>query len=199
MLTTLFSDLGDVMFIFDRKIFSGEIQRRTGRIPERLNWDKSAVLDRAFKGRISGKRYLEIRARELGISPHELTEIWNMAVRPNKPYFDFLQEWKAEGKKLYLLSNINVVAWRYYRQRFPIFQIFDGLFLSYRLRLAKPDPHIFQKCLEKAGAQPEESLLVDDLKENIEAASRLGFKTWQYLPEEHDLLLNFLALYEKTH
>ena len=120
-----------------------------------------------------------MRARELGVTPTEFIEIWDVISMPNEKYFAFLKEWKEEGNKLYLLSNINVVAWNYYR-RHSIFQIFDGLFLSYRLRLAKPGSRIFQVCLKKAGVGPENTLFIDDLEENIATAQVLNFLTWQY-------------------
>ncbi|MCH8819708.1 MAG: HAD-IA family hydrolase, partial [Acidobacteria bacterium] len=39
-----------------------------------------------------------------------------------------------------------------------------------------PDPEIYRVALQQSGASPEESLLVDDLVENIQAAERVGIK-----------------------
>lgn len=193
MTDTLFTDLGDVMYLFDREIFKKEILKRTGKVPEKLDWSKSPILKYAFTGRINGRAYLEIRAQELGIKPNEMTEVWNKAVAPNEKYHEFLKEWKASGRKLYLLSNINVVAWNYYR-RFPIFDIFDCKFLSYQLRCMKPSLKIFRICLERTGANPRNSIFVDDVKDNVEAAAKLGMATWLYRKETHDVFLDFVNL-----
>ncbi len=193
MIDTLFTDLGGVMFLFDQDRFVTEVSKRTTKNPSELliHWDKSEVVRPSHKGRISGKIYLEMRARELGITPTEFIEIWDVISMPNEKYFEFLKEWKEGGNKLYLLSNINVVAWNYYREQ-PIFRIFDGLFLSYRLRLAKPDPRIFEVCLKKAEVGPEQTLFVDDLEENIETAKSLDLMTWHYCPENHSEMLDFM-------
>ncbi len=193
VIDTIFTDLGDVMFLFNAEVFKREIERRTHRVPEKLGWNQSQILKRSFTGRTSGKRFLEIRSRELGIEPHEITEVWDLAVTPNKPYLEFLEQWKKEGRRLYLLSNINLVAWDYYRP-LPVFQLFDGLFLSYRMRLAKPDQRIFRVCLEKTGVDPARVLFVDDLKENVASAAKLGMATWLYRKESHASFLDFISL-----
>ncbi len=193
MIDTLFTDLGGVMFLFDQDRFVTEVSKRTTKNPSELliHWDKSEVVRPSHTGKINGKIYLEMRARELGITPTEFIEIWDMISMPNEEYFTFLNEWKEGENKLYLLSNINVVAWNYYR-RHPIFQIFDGLFLSYRLRLAKPDSRIFEVCLKKAGIKSEQTLFIDDLEENIATAKALDLLTWHYCPENHSEMLDFM-------
>ena len=191
MIDTLFTDLGDVMFLFDFKVFEQELAKRSKKVPEKLRWEESLILKQSFTGRTSGKRFLEIRAKELGIDPHDIVETWNRAVIPNEPYLDFLKCWKQDGKRLCLLSNINVVAWNYYRHH-PIFKLFDDLFLSYRLRLAKPNPKIFTACLKKTGVNPERILFVDDLKENVGGAAKLGMATWLYRKETHASFLDFI-------
>lgn len=193
MIDTLFTDLGDVMFLFDSKVFEQEVMRRTKRTPEKLRWEQSCVLKRAFTGRINGRKFLEMRAQELGVEPREIIEIWDRAVAPNEPYLEFLKYWKKDGNKLYLLSNINVVAWDYYRSH-PVFRLFDDVFLSYRLRLAKPDSRIFRMCLEKTATEPQRILFVDDLEANVDTAARLGMATWLYRKKTHASFLDFVSL-----
>lgn len=195
MIDTLFTDLGEVMFLFNQEQFKEEIVRRTGGIPEKLTWDKSSYHAKAQTGRISGKKYLEKRAQELGLEdPRLLTEIWAQVVTPNEKYFAFLREWKQTGRKLYLLSNINVVAWQYYKD-LPIFHegLFDDLFLSYRMRLMKPNPRIFQTCLDRAKAQARQSIFIDDMSENVESAGKLGMNTWCYYNGTHNVFMDFIT------
>jgi len=45
------------------------------------------------------------------------------------------------------------------------------------VKLKKPDPKIFQIILEKMEMLPEESLFIDNLQRNIEAAAAIGMKT----------------------
>ena len=40
--------------------------------------------------------------------------------------------------------------------------------------MVKPDAAIYRACLESLGVAPEETLFLDDLAHNIEAATKLG-------------------------
>ena len=58
---------------------------------------------------------------------------------------------------------------------------FDRVFLSYELGMAKPQPAIFAEALRLAGMEAEETLFIDDLKANCDAARGLGIHVWQNL------------------
>ena len=51
---------------------------------------------------------------------------------------------------------------------------FDGVVVSSDVKMIKPNPEIYQYILKTYHLNPEESLFVDDMKENIEAAKALG-------------------------
>jgi epoxide hydrolase-like predicted phosphatase len=73
-----------------------------------------------------------------------------------------------------LLSN----AWSNLRSvltsDFPIIDAFDYVVISAEVGLMKPDPKIFDLVLKKVGANPEEAVFIDDIRENIDAANRQG-------------------------
>ena len=46
--------------------------------------------------------------------------------------------------------------------------------------MAKPQKRIFKYTLEKYNLDPEETVLVDDMKDNILSAQSLGIKTIHY-------------------
>ncbi len=50
----------------------------------------------------------------------------------------------------------------------------DDLVSSHRVRVAKPDPRIYEIAAERAGVPPERCLFVDDRLPNVEAARALG-------------------------
>ena len=47
------------------------------------------------------------------------------------------------------------------------------------MHLAKPDACIFEEVMRQANILPEETLFIDDLKENCEAAESIGIHTFQ--------------------
>jgi len=84
--------------------------------------------------------------------------------------------------KVFLLSNTNPIAINAVKGFFEVDgrkmeDYFHKIFLSYEMKLAKPNIHIFEKVLEIAGINPQETLFVDDGLANLESASKLGYKT----------------------
>jgi putative hydrolase of the HAD superfamily len=83
--------------------------------------------------------------------------------------------------KIYLLSNINEIIWSNCEKRFADFgyqvdDLFDEIFLSCRMGIAKPDERIYKQMIAKTGMIPEESIFLDDRVDNCEAAQKLGIQ-----------------------
>ena len=81
---------------------------------------------------------------------------------------------------MYGLSNWSAEKFALIRKEYPFFALFDGIVLSGQVKLAKPDPRIFQLLLDRAGCTAGECLFIDDSETNIKAARALGFQTIQY-------------------
>jgi HAD superfamily hydrolase (TIGR01509 family) len=75
-----------------------------------------------------------------------------------------------------LLSNVNEIHWQFVRPLIPLFERFDDLVISCELRMAKPDPEIFQVTLARSGLRAEETAYFDDVQRYIEVASALGIQ-----------------------
>ncbi|KFU90236.1 Acyl-CoA dehydrogenase family member 10, partial [Chaetura pelagica] len=56
---------------------------------------------------------------------------------------------------------------------------FDVMIESHLEGMHKPDPGIYQLCLERLGVQPQESILLDNSSQSLKAAAQLGMKTVQ--------------------
>lgn len=54
---------------------------------------------------------------------------------------------------------------------------FDVVVESCLEGVCKPDPRIYQLCLQRLGLQPSEAILLDDLGQNLKAAASLGINT----------------------
>ena len=53
-------------------------------------------------------------------------------------------------------------------------QLFDHLIFSSEVRLIKPDPAIFLKCLQALRVKPGQTLFIDDRDANVKTAIVLG-------------------------
>lgn len=85
-----------------------------------------------------------------------------------------------QSYRMLLLSNTNPIGMNYCRKLFKakgydVKELFDRLYLSYQMKVAKPDPDIFKKMMADSGIVPEETLYIDDSLANVEAGKALGF------------------------
>jgi 2-haloacid dehalogenase len=95
-----------------------------------------------------------------------------------------LQELKAKGYKLYALTNWNAELFNQTLEDFPFLQLFDGKVVSGAVKQTKPGEDIYQLLLKKYNIRPEQSLFIDDKKENIQTAEKLGIKGIQFKDPE---------------
>ena len=99
---------------------------------------------------------------------------------------DFLLELRRRYT-MYLLSNTNGIHWQWALEHAFNYQghrvedFFDRIFLSYEMKLVKPDEEIFRRVIAETGLTPSETLFIDDAESNCRAAQALGIRT--YMPQ----------------
>lgn len=93
---------------------------------------------------------------------------------------EILAELKERGLPLYAVSNFSCEKYVESRQRFPSFDLFDGVVVSGEVGLVKPDPAIYRLMLERYGLDPAGVLYIDDLAENVAVAEGLGMTTHHF-------------------
>ena len=96
------------------------------------------------------------------------------------PLYGLIPELKKMGKRLYGLTNYCEPSFTYTTERFPNLKLLDGVVVSNREKLAKPDPAIFALLTERFQVNPQETLFIDDSLPNVLAAEAIGFTTWHY-------------------
>jgi putative hydrolase of the HAD superfamily len=94
---------------------------------------------------------------------------------------------KSRVRTVALLSNINFEGIGRLRSTFPRPGLFDHMTFSCELGLMKPERAIFDYCLGAIGAEPGESLFVDDSAENVEGARAAGMNAHRFIDEIHFL------------
>ena len=108
-----------------------------------------------------------------------------------------LLQLKKAGYRLFLLSNTIDIHWDYCvdhlfpYQKYGVEDYFEQCFLSQRMHLAKPNARIYEEVIRQANIHPDETLFIDDLKENCEAAEKLGIHTFQNVKFDDWLSLRF--------
>ena len=85
-----------------------------------------------------------------------------------------IESLKADGYNLYVLSNMSKEFIEFLREQ-EVYANFIGEVVSCEEHIVKPDPAIYRTLTERYGLNPEETLFIDDRKENIEAAIAEGW------------------------
>lgn len=87
---------------------------------------------------------------------------------------------RVKKYRLFLLSNTDSPHITFIDNNFPFVKLLKKRVLSYKVNMAKPQKKIFKYTIDKFKIKPEETVLIDDMKDNILSAQSLGFKTIHY-------------------
>lgn len=116
--------------------------------------------------------------------PELADQIWAWATRSEEMVagaFDdtvtIVEELIADGVPCYVLSNMEAETFPLRFERFPFFRRFEGILISGREGMAKPDQGIFELLLERFGLNPPTTVFIDDNAGNLEPAAALGMPT----------------------
>ncbi|MBR5464269.1 MAG: HAD family phosphatase [Alistipes sp.] len=90
-----------------------------------------------------------------------------------------IEQLKKAGYRLYVLSNMSKEFIAFLRQ-VPVYRHFDGEVVSCEEGVCKPEKEIYQLLLERYDLNPQETLFIDDRKENIEAAEQVGITGFHF-------------------
>lgn len=94
------------------------------------------------------------------------------------PYSEeFIKNLKANGYKVYLLSNYGERNFAYAKENFKFIKQADGGVISYEVKSIKPEPEIYETLLKKYNINPQEAVFLDDSQANLEGASAFGIHT----------------------
>ena len=90
---------------------------------------------------------------------------------------DILNELKNNKYECYVLSNWSWETFHGMDKKYSFLNQFDDLIISGKEKLVKPDAQIYKLAIKRFNLIPEETIFIDDKKENIDAANKLGFLT----------------------
>jgi putative hydrolase of the HAD superfamily len=112
---------------------------------------------------------------------------------------DLLRNLRAEGYKLYLLSNTNEMHIDYYteylKQQFGsnlLADLFDHTFYSHEIGYRKPNREAFEYVLKAEGLKPAETLFIDDLENNVIGARQTGMQAYHH--PQNDRLVDLFVI-----
>jgi putative hydrolase of the HAD superfamily len=147
----------------DRRL-SGELLRHSrGEISEEEFW----------------KRYTEITGRTL--PPHDDEALLGKFFHPriDEPTAELVRELKAAGMRVVAGTNVIDAHYRIHR-KLGQYAIFDKVYASHLMGIAKPDPAFYEYILKAEGIPAADAFFTDDMAENVSAASGAGLNAFVY-------------------
>ena len=192
MIKNIIFDFGDIFINLDKKGFAKEIQKLN--IFE-TDVEVKSILDHYEMGLISTNEFLEFFNNKVGVPSEDLKNAWN-SILLDFPLrrLDFLKELVATKKyRVFLLSNTNDmhISWIQENWGIELFnefkKCFEKFYLTHEIHLRKPNLDIYKFVLNENKLIAEETIFIDDTKENTDAANSLGIHVWNLIPGQDDV------------
>jgi HAD superfamily hydrolase (TIGR01509 family) len=137
---------------------------------------KHRLVDPGDLGAISEEEMFANIGAETGVDPKQIRREWMEMVTIDKEMVDFIKKVK-KSYPVYLLSNALSDFLREILDKNDLWELFDEVFISAEMHLAKPDPEFFRVCLERIGAMADVAVMIDDNAKNLEGAREVGIDT----------------------
>lgn len=136
------------------------------------------------EGRFSAQEFF-LKLKELiglEISYERFVPIWNeiFFLSAKNRFVYSIANSLRQNYKIAILSNINILHYDYISTHFPIFSIFDEVFVSFKMGAIKPQPVIYRKATEALGVMPDEIFYTDDREDLVKSAEALGIKSFLF-------------------
>ena len=193
-ITTLIFDFGGVLINLDinQCIFNFK-QLGLNNFEQYLgNFAQSGFFMKLEKGQISAEEFRN-EIRKLSSNPltdTQINEAWcSFLIDIPTVKLNMLLELRKKFRVI-LLSNTNIIHFPDSEKKLflktgkNMSDYFDKCYLSYEMKMAKPDKKIFENILASENVEANECLLLDDGLKNTEQAQKLGMQT--YLVSEHE-------------
>ena len=141
-----------------------------------------------------------------GITKENVIEAWNACIGPlPKERLDIIKELRSKGYHTHLLSNTNDLHWEEIKRRYfseegyTCADLFDHVFVSHEMHLAKPDGEIYRQAVKQIGRPAAQCFFIDDALVNVEGAKREGLQgAWLDIQQKDALKTILQDLYLKS-
>ena len=138
---------------------------------------------KASRGKISSKKMIYSIAKELNVDKEKLLANWikykKKSIKKNLKLEKIIKKLKKKG---YIVGSMSGVLDLHYKlcNEKKVYDIFDFNICSFKVKCNKPDIKIYKLLLKKLKLKPKEILFIDDTKECLPPAKKLGMKTILY-------------------
>lgn len=170
-------DLGNVLVAYDHRRTLEALAEVSAATVDEL-WAIAHEIGHTLEvGDMSGAELHELLVQRAGTTRdfERFFTAFCSGMTPDPAALDYalsIQEWPEATAAV--ISNTNELHVRWLDEHVAALKQFDLVMMSNEVHLAKPDPAIFLLALELLDLPPAQTLFIDDMAENVDAAKELG-------------------------
>jgi HAD superfamily hydrolase (TIGR01509 family) len=176
----------NVVFDLGRVVFAQDPAKSTAEFKQFFSYVSLTPMPQFWTdydmGVLSFDQVAEELAAYRGVEPKFAREMITIAIGKQetiRPTEKLIDELKAAGYKLYVLSNMSREFIDFLRKQ-KVYENFDGDVVSCEVGIVKPMPEIYDLLLKRFDLDPAETIFIDDRKENVDAAAAKGIATFHF-------------------
>ena len=98
------------------------------------------------------------------------------SLRPKRDTVALIERLARRQVPLYCLSNMPASTFAHLKDSHAFWPLFRGIVVSGEIQMMKPEPEIFEYLLRRYQLTPGDTVFIDDLQPNVQAAQALGIQ-----------------------
>ncbi|HSV87014.1 MAG TPA: HAD family phosphatase [Bacteroidales bacterium] len=178
-------DLGGVLFNIDYQTTVDAFIRLGVKDFDKFFTQEAQIhlFDKFERGEVPPEYFREELRQLLGlrISDEQIDHAWNAMLLDFPLHHLVLLDGVRNNYRIFLLSNTNEIHYPVYQAYMMqtigyrgLDHYFEQSYLSFKMRMRKPELRIFQHVLSENGLVAEETLFIDDTYQHVEGARKAG-------------------------
>ena len=189
-------DLGGVLLNIDMGRISAGFDEMMHPNGEARKQVRDQIVPAYETGAISTSQFLASLNPYLkaGFGSEDIIRVWNSIIL-DMPVerLKMLTELR-KNYRVHLLSNINDLHANCFEQNFRKWfaedprNYFDQFFYSHQIGMRKPDVSTYIWVINQLKSEPEKTIFIDDMPENIEGARDAGINAYQLMIQKTDII-----------
>ncbi len=186
-------DLGGVILNLDEQKTITEFARLSHQKPEEILAtmklpEHRMVLQQYEMGKVNTCQFRQQLSAfaKVQVSDEAFDSAWNMVLADIPINRIALLQKLKKTHRIFLLSNTNDLHWRHFNQMLTktsqlqnFEELFEKTYYSFHLDCRKPDAEIYQHVLQDSDLDPRQTIMFDDLQENLDGAASVGINTYK--------------------
>ena len=196
MIKNILFDFGNVIIDLDVTATQEALLNIKGLNPKKLDhlFNVDMFNDKFERGELFEESFFNAIQRCCEPVPqiYTLFEAWNAMLIgiPERRFSQLLELKKTHRTFLYSNTNVTHLRWiySYLKKEYNMVDFdssyFEKTYYSHDIGYRKPEPEGFEYIIKDATIKPEETLFIDDMKNNTDVAASLGFQVYHHNPAE---------------